>query len=90
MALGELQLKPNEFWTLTNGELVAMVRGFVVLRDIESANHRNLFALMHNINRGQNDSAKTASELWPLSIDTNDKMSMKDKQKLFSKVANNG
>ncbi len=90
MALGELQLKPGEFWTLTNGELMAMVRGFVVRRDIESANHRNLFTLMRNLNREKNSAIKTASELWPLSIDNEGGMSMEEKQELFSKIAKNG
>ena len=90
MALGELQLKPNEFWTLTNGELMAMVRGFVVRKDIESANHRNLFTLMYNLNRAKNSSAKKPNELWPLDIDNEGGMSMKEKQELFSKIAKNG
>ncbi len=90
MALGELQLKPDEFWTLTNGELMAMVRGFVVRKDYESANHRNLYTLMHNLNRAKNSSAKKPNELWPLDIDNEGGMSMEDKQKLFSKIAKNG
>jgi hypothetical protein len=90
MALGELQLLPETFWTLTNGELMAMIRGFVVRRDLNSANHRNLYALMHNINRGKGTSAKTPQELWKLDIDYTNVMDIDEKLKLFEKIANNG
>lgn len=89
MALGELQLNPDEFWRLTNGELMAKIRGFVVLRDLASVNHRNLYTLMANLHRDKGTGAKKPSEVWPLDIDSQG-MSMKDKQELFSKVANNG
>jgi hypothetical protein len=89
MALGELQLMPDEFWRLTNGELMAKIRGFVVLRDLASANHRNLYTLMANLHREERTAAKKPSELWPLDIDSQG-MSMDEKQELYSKVANNG
>jgi len=89
MALGELQLMPDDFWRLTDGELMAKIRGFVVLRDLDSANHRNLYTLMVNVHREKGTGAKKPSEVWPLDIDEQG-MSMKDKQELFSKVANNG
>ena len=90
MALGELELKPDEFWTLTNGELMAMIRGFVVRRDLRSADHRNLFTLMLNLNRGKNTAAKKPKDVWALDIDYEETMSIEEKQKLFSKIANNG
>ena len=90
MALGELELKPNEFWILTNGELMAMIRGFIVRRDLRSADHRNLFTLMLNLNRGKNAAAKKPQDVWALDIDYEETMSMEAKQKLFSKIANNG
>lgn len=92
MALGELQLKPDEFWRLTSGELMAIIRGFVVRRDMESANHRNLYTVFCNANRVRNTAAKKAKDLWPLDIDydSDKEMSMEEKQKLFSKIANNG
>jgi hypothetical protein len=68
---------------------MAKIRGYVVLRDSESANHRLLYTLMANVYREEKTAAKKPSELWPLDIDP-EGMSMKEKQKLFSKVANNG
>lgn len=91
MALGELQLKPGEFWKLTNGELMAMIRGFVVRRDIESANHRNVFTLLANINRRKGTSAKQPKDLWPLNIDSdsNDNRSLDEKLEWYKKIGEN-
>jgi hypothetical protein len=89
MALGELQLKPNEFWTLTNGEIMAMIRGFVVRRDLESANHRNLYTLTLNMNRKKNSSAKKPHEVWELDIDSGVVMDFDERLELYKKIAAN-
>jgi len=90
MSLGELQIIPNDFWMLTNGELSAIIRGFVVKRDLESANHRNLYALMANINRKKNSAAKEPKDLWPLDIDVTDSMGMDDRLEFYKNVGKNG
>ncbi len=90
MAIGELQVKPDEFWRLTNGELMAILRGYVIRGNKESANHRNLYTLFWNANKSKDTSTKLPKDLWPLDIDYDgSEMSMEEKQKLFSKIANN-
>ena len=89
MALGELQLKPNEFWTLTNGEIMAMIRGFVVHRDLESANNRNLFTLMCNVHREKGAPAKKPHEAWPLDIDSELIMDIDERLELYEKITAN-
>lgn len=88
MALGELQLKPEEFWCLTNGELSAMIRGYVVSRDIESSNHRPLFTLMSNLHRRKGASPKQPKDIWPLDIDYDNEMTMDDRLELYKKIGN--
>ena len=93
MALGELHIKPDDFWKLTNGELSAIIRGFVVRRDLESSNHRNLFTLMANINRKKNSAAKEPKDLWPLDIDFLDTVSMDERLEYYKnigKIKDNG
>jgi hypothetical protein len=89
MALGELQLKPEEFWKLTNGELMAMVRGFIVHRDLESANHRNIYTLLANVNRRKNSAAKEPKDLWPLDIDHKETMSMDERLEFYKNIGKN-
>lgn len=90
MAIGELQIKPDEFWRLTNGELMAILGGYVIRRDKESANHRNLYTLFWNANKDKNTALKMPKDLWPLDIDYDgSEMSAEEKQILFSKIANN-
>jgi hypothetical protein len=93
MALGELQIKPDDFWKLTNGELSAIIRGFVVRRDLESANHRNLFTLTANLNRNKGAAAKEPKDLWPLDIDYLDAVSLDERLEYYKnigKIRDNG
>ena len=80
---------PDEFWTLTGGELSAKIRGFIVRRDIESSNHRNTFALLRNINRRKGEGAKSPQELWPLDIDYNDAIDIEERLDWYKKVGKN-
>lgn len=80
---------PEDFWAMTSGELGAKIRGYVVRRDLESANHRNLFTLMANIHRRKNAAAKEPKDLWPLDIDFSESMSMDDRLELYKKIGNN-
>jgi hypothetical protein len=90
MALGELQLKPDEFWTMTTGELMAVLRGFIMRRDIDSANHRNLFTLMANLHRKKGAPAKEPKDLWPLDIDIVDPISMDERLKFYKNIGKIG
>jgi len=90
MALGELQLKPDEFWTMTTGELMAVLRGFVMRRDMESANHRNLFTLMANLHRKKGSAAKEPKDLWPLDIDIIDPISMDERLRIYKNIGKIG
>jgi len=89
LALGELGLGVDEFWRLTSGELSAKIRGFVVLRDLASANHRNLFTLMANINRKKGVAAEKPKDLWPLDIDCVETMDMDDRLEFYKKIGKN-
>jgi hypothetical protein len=91
MALGELQLKPSEFWELTGGELMAMIRGFIVRRDLRSADHRNLFTLFLNANRRKNSASKKPEDVWPLDIDHKEQLfeSMDDRLKFYKNIGKN-
>ena len=73
--LGELQIKPAEFWNLTSGEIYAMSRGLIIRNDIRSANFRELFALYYNSNCKPHE-RKSPARLWPLTIDAKDKKPM--------------
>ena len=88
MALGELGLMPNEFWTLTNGELSAKFRGFSVNRDLRSSDHRNVFGLLHNVNAAKKDQKKPY-DLWPLDIDEIDRMDIDERLELYGKIIKN-
>jgi hypothetical protein len=90
LALGELKLMPDEFWKLTNGELMAKIRGFVVRRDLRSSDHRNLFTLMANINREKGKTAKQPKEAWPLDIDYQDSMDHGTRLELYRKILQHG
>ena len=90
MALGELNVKPVEFWTLTSGELFALIRGYVIRNDIESSNHRRLLTLTYNVNRGRNP-AKTEQEIWKLALDMESKkpMGIKKRTNIYAKIIQN-
>jgi hypothetical protein len=89
MALGELQINPDDFWKLTNGELSAIIRGFVVRRDSDSSNHRNLFTLMRNRYRKKGSAAKEPKDIWPLDIDYVETMSMGDRLEFYKRIGKN-
>ena len=89
MALGEIQLKPDEFWVLTNGELMAMIRGYVVRRDLDSSNHRSLFTLMRNVHKGKGESTIKPQDAWPLDIDVEFTMGIDERIEFYKKIAKN-
>lgn len=89
LALGELNLSPDDFWRLTSGELSAKMRGFVVRRDLESSNHRNLFTLMANIHRKKNSAPKEPKDIWPLDIDYSAAMNMDDRLEFYKQIGKN-
>jgi len=90
LALGELGLMPDEFWKLTSAELNAKMRGYVIARDMESANHRNLFTLMANLHRKKNAAAKEPKDLWPLDIDFVDAPSMDERLAFYKNIGKIG
>lgn len=59
---------PADFWTLTEGETVAKVRGFYFTQAYESDNFRSLYTLLHNINV-KKGAQKTKEQLWKLITD---------------------
>ena len=87
MGLGELGLMPDEFWSMTSAELTAKIRGYVILRDTEASNIRNLYTLLLNVNRQRNSSPKKPQEVWPLDIDDElNAMSIDDRLEWYKKV----
>jgi len=87
--IGELGLMPDEFFALTSAEFSAKIRGYVINRDLDSANHRNLFTLTANLNRKKGASAKSPEELWGLAIDEENKVSIDERLEFYKKIGNN-
>lgn len=71
---------------MTSGELMAILRGFVVRRDMEAANHRNLYTLMFNINRGRGTSPKKPRELWELDIDSDNDIDIDERLEIYKRI----
>jgi hypothetical protein len=68
LCIGEIGLSPHEFWSLTESETLAKVRGYYFTQAYMADNFRSLYTLTYNINvkKGQ---AKQKNQLWPLIID---------------------
>lgn len=68
MCVGEIGLSPRDFWSLTEAETIAKVRGHYFTQAYMADNFRSLYTLTYNINtkKGQQ---KQKAQLWPLVID---------------------
>jgi hypothetical protein len=90
MAIGELQIDPEKFWRLTNGELSGIIRGFAVRRDLVSSDHRNIVTLTANLNRKRGHAAKEPKDVWPLDIDYIDVVSIEDRLEYYKNIGKIG
>jgi hypothetical protein len=89
MAIGELQLSPEEFWKLTDGELSAKVYGHLVNRDLRSADFRNLFTLSINQNRKKNAPAKNPQDVWRLNMIDGAAIDIDERLDMYKKFGKN-
>jgi hypothetical protein len=67
------------YWSLTESETLAKVRGFLFNRAYSADNFRALYTILYNINRGKQP-ARKPEELWPLIIDLEGKKELTHEQ----------
>ena len=84
-----MQISPDEFWKLTDGELSAKLYGYNVLKDLRSADFRNLYTLNLNLNRGKNQPPQAPEKVWPLYTIDKAGMDIEQRLELYGKIENN-
>lgn len=84
-----MQISPDEFWKLTDGELSAKLHGYNVLRELRSADFRNLYTLNLNLNRGKNQPAQAPEKVWPLSLIDKAVMDIEERLKAYGRMEKN-
>lgn len=83
-ALGELRLKPWEFWELTWVEFVYMRDGFFKLQEYEWLHTRHVIATIMNKDRGKGKPVRP-QDIIELSFDKHTKEIPKEYKKYYSK-----
>lgn len=61
-------MNPAEFWSLTEAETMAKVRGYYFTEAYQTDGFRSLYTLIHNVNVKKGHQ-KTKEQLWPLITD---------------------